>query len=113
MTTPKSPEQIMEDIEALVAGNFAAGTIEGSKYNADVNRKQIRSSMASLLLWAAENCSMSEKQREAEDLLFSAVKDGIDDILTMSRQAHARGYHVGQEHCRTLLIEEARKILEK
>lgn len=77
-----------------------------------VDSDWLRQALASHLLWAAEQGAMSKEQREAEDLLFGAVKDGMDDILAQARVAHSKGYHRGQEAFKESLQSLAQKIVE-
>lgn len=84
MTTPKSPEQIMEEYESLPV-NWCDGCKAGITCTTD---EWLRSSMASLL------CYMAERMPK-EEFGYCDACPGWDNAI---------------DDCRTLLIEEARKI---
>lgn len=83
MITPKSPEQIMEEYESLPI-NWCCGCNIGITC---ATEEWLRSSMASLL------CYMAERMQ---------IQPGDD-----------YGYSTGIEKAESILIEEARRILEK
>jgi hypothetical protein len=92
----KNPEDVMEELEILMAANFATGSIEGSKYSAGVNRKQIRSSLASVL------CHMAEIPKPIDD-----------DKVSPQAIAYKAGYEKAIDDCKAILINEAKKITDR
>ena len=103
MTTPKSPEQIMEELKKQFPGEI-------KHYGFGRNIKEelndfLRSSMASLL------CHMAERMPEhVEPINIPGTMPGSKADF-MDRCVPVRNKAI--DDCRTLLIEEARKITEK
>lgn len=81
MTTPKSPDEICQQLYLTQAGLSIEKIIESEKF--------LRSSMSSLLCYMAERCN---------------------EEPNVGPNPYREGYVNGKQFCRTLLIEEARKI---
>ena len=107
MTTPKSPEQIMEELNEMLnpkarivhdpnGGSISAIHWDKPSPTSESVQTWLRSSMASLLCYMAER--MGKKENIVHDAIFPAVAE------------HAANNTI--DDCRTLLIEEARKIVK-
>lgn len=97
MTTPKSPEQVLEKFLTDFPATNDSDSKELSMYQRKAMKEYLRSSMASLLLWAAEQMN--------EHLAVEPIPE--------LEGADATYLQVGDEvlaDCSDFLIEEARKI---
>lgn len=116
MTTPKSPEQIMRDIYEYALTDehnwscvaYSEGQlccIHERHEEKQVFEKLLRSSMASLL------CHMAERMPEAKTA--KELYPNVEAYPTEDYAFACEGknmYNTALRECRTLLIEEARKI---
>lgn len=113
--TPKSPSILLKEFNKNFVAyytrsdtNIPEAKLDSDVWQDEVNR-WLNEAFVSLIAWSVEQVKMDEKQRQGEDLLFSSVEDGADDILTQARMAHSKGYHRGQEASRELLAESLRQ----
>jgi len=100
MTTPKNPEEIMKEFDDMGEGEWR------DIYN-DTDGLWLRSSMASLLLWAREQMP---KYRETAKIDTDKVHELKDDFREWNEQA--RGFNEAIDEIRTLLTNEAKKITD-
>jgi hypothetical protein len=110
MTTPKNPEEIVAELkfsEERVRAMYGTAVTVGEEW--------LRSSMASLLLWASEQMPEKDDLKRIERLYGLRYVNGEDkwgESVTRDVHQELHGRNVGITDCKALLTNEARKITE-